>query len=351
VFSIKRFLNSTIFGLTLGILIAGYAVFAYTSPTVAPPGGNVPAPLNVGPAAQVKSGGLWVGSLGVTGGVQVGGRIDATGNICTSGGKCIEELFGRVSILEGQVIGTDTDKDGVADPSDCAPNDNTKFQNLGCYIDNDGDGVRSTYTTTVCSGASCSGSTGSPGTDCNGADGTRWQNLTGYADSDSDGFTLSGGVSVCSGTSLPSTHLSSPSASLDCNDSCSTCYPGSASFTPSPDGRDQDCDAVIDENDSPGAKQCVMSGGNPDVGYVTQRAMNSTCSSYCGSFGGSVTPSGSPSDVTFGFCGDLSFSSCLMSTSGYGCGIPEGHNGDCANGKLCYVRGQGVTCTCNAGYR
>ena len=31
-FSIKKFANSTVFGLTFGVLLAGYVVFAYTSP-------------------------------------------------------------------------------------------------------------------------------------------------------------------------------------------------------------------------------------------------------------------------------------------------------------------------------
>lgn len=78
---------STILGLAFGILLAGYAVFAFTPPTQAPPAGNVLAPLNVGPADQTKTGGLlqvfglWVNqSLGVSGGVTLGGILNLQNN-------------------------------------------------------------------------------------------------------------------------------------------------------------------------------------------------------------------------------------------------------------------------------
>lgn len=58
---LTNFSKSTILGLTFGVLLAfGVAVSAFQSPTQAPPGGNVPAPLNVGPATQTKQGGLIV---------------------------------------------------------------------------------------------------------------------------------------------------------------------------------------------------------------------------------------------------------------------------------------------------
>lgn len=86
-FKMKSFSKSTILGLTLGVLLAGYAVFAFQAPTQAPPGGNVPAPLNVGPQDQTKTGGLlnvfglWVHqSLGVSGGATLGGILNLQGN-------------------------------------------------------------------------------------------------------------------------------------------------------------------------------------------------------------------------------------------------------------------------------
>src|SRR3989344_756205 len=49
-----------------GALVALQAI-AFTEPTEAPPGGNVPAPVNVGSVSQTKTGGLTVGSLGSLG--------------------------------------------------------------------------------------------------------------------------------------------------------------------------------------------------------------------------------------------------------------------------------------------
>ena len=75
---LHKFSTSTALGLTLGVFLAAYAVFAFDPPASAPPGGNVIAPLNVGPDAQIKEGGLWVGSLGVDGGAQFGGVVEST---------------------------------------------------------------------------------------------------------------------------------------------------------------------------------------------------------------------------------------------------------------------------------
>lgn len=50
-------------------------LFAWTGPTATAPSGNVSAPVNVGATSQVKSGGLWVGSLGVTGGAEFDGKV------------------------------------------------------------------------------------------------------------------------------------------------------------------------------------------------------------------------------------------------------------------------------------
>lgn len=36
----------------------------------------------------------------------------------------------------------------------------------------------------------------------------------------------------------------------DCDESCSTCYQGSTSYTFSPDGKDQDCDGTVDEGET-----------------------------------------------------------------------------------------------------
>lgn len=51
-------------GILLGILLAsGLSVLAFTEPTVAPPGGNVAAPINVSGTAQTKAGNLTVSTM------------------------------------------------------------------------------------------------------------------------------------------------------------------------------------------------------------------------------------------------------------------------------------------------
>ena len=65
----KNFSLSTILGLVFGVSLVAYAVFAYTPPTQAPPGGNVSSPINTGTSDQTKTGGLlsvfdlWVDSV------------------------------------------------------------------------------------------------------------------------------------------------------------------------------------------------------------------------------------------------------------------------------------------------
>jgi hypothetical protein len=55
------------------VLVAGVSyVYAWTGPTAQPPNNNTPTPINVSATNQIKTGGLWVGSLGVDGGVTVG---------------------------------------------------------------------------------------------------------------------------------------------------------------------------------------------------------------------------------------------------------------------------------------
>ncbi|KKW08637.1 MAG: PE-PGRS family protein [Candidatus Kaiserbacteria bacterium GW2011_GWA2_49_19] len=61
-------------------------VYAWTGPTATAPDGNVSAPINVSATSQVKSGGLWVASLGTDGGATFGGsvKIGTSNAVCTS---------------------------------------------------------------------------------------------------------------------------------------------------------------------------------------------------------------------------------------------------------------------------
>lgn len=86
--------------LILGVLamsfLVGYLVLAWTEPTTTPPGGNVPAPLNVGNVGQSKVGGLILN----TGGAPIGLIVDK-GNVgigITNPGEKLDVQGGGVKI-------------------------------------------------------------------------------------------------------------------------------------------------------------------------------------------------------------------------------------------------------------
>jgi len=54
---------------------AGVSAQGWTDPTATPPGANASAPLNVSSTSQVKSGGISIGSLSVTGGAVIDGGL------------------------------------------------------------------------------------------------------------------------------------------------------------------------------------------------------------------------------------------------------------------------------------
>ena len=84
-------------GVLAGSLFSSIAVFAWTGPTAAPPGNNIPTPINVGTTDQVKNAGLSLNSLVVfgnsifTGNVGVGSSnvpgktLDVSGTIRATG--------------------------------------------------------------------------------------------------------------------------------------------------------------------------------------------------------------------------------------------------------------------------
>jgi len=135
----KSFSKSTILGLAFGILLAGYAVFAYTPPTLAPPDGNVVAPLNVGGDDQVKIGGLWVGNL-FTDGLMKMGEVSSlpTCDSTVKGGLLFDTTADKPYVCAGvgwKPLDSDNDEDGLVDWFD--PNDNVF--NPTCTTDNNGE--------------------------------------------------------------------------------------------------------------------------------------------------------------------------------------------------------------------
>jgi len=299
----KNFSLSTTLGLTFGVLLVGYGVFAFDPPTQAPPGENVDAPLHTGIGDQTKTGGLlsvfdfWVdNALGVTGGATFGGSVkigefaslppcDASSEGTIAYNTTIKKL--SVCTDTGWEVfstGADFDNDGFIAGIDCDDSDINIWQNFTGYEDSDGD----TYTltgTSVCSGTSLPSpylSSPSASVDCDDDNINIWQNFTGYEDSDGDTFTLAG-TTVCSGDSLPAPYLSSASASVDCDDSCVNCYPGSLVTTPLPDELDQDCAGGVD-NPTNISTSCTISGSQ--VGFDQTQIQ---CESWCASRGGGGT--------------------------------------------------------------
>ena len=157
-FFLKKLFNSTILGLTLGVLLVGYGVFAFNPPTQAPPAGNVPAPINTGASNQTKTGGLlnvfglWVNqSLGVSGGATFGGALNLQGN--------------RITNVGSPTAAGDATTKGYADGA----HGKQMFTSSGTFTVPAG--VTAVYTTMVGGGGGGSGGNGTGGGSEPGADG------------------------------------------------------------------------------------------------------------------------------------------------------------------------------------
>ena len=104
---VKSFSKSIILGITFGILLVGYAAFAFTPPGSTPPGDNVPAPINTGPLEQTKTGKLIVDALAVVKGLKLGEFSSLPSGCGTNPAKTGEVIFNttdsKVYICDGTV--------------------------------------------------------------------------------------------------------------------------------------------------------------------------------------------------------------------------------------------------------
>jgi len=147
-------------------------------------------------------------------------ELDVTGNIYTTGqitaGTKIK--VGASEITSGKVTGLD------------APTNSSDAANKA-YVDN--------HTNTACklvgNNIICSGipdnTAGTLSITKNGITCPIWK------DCDGDGYTY---------------------GNKDCDESCSICYVGSSYYTDSPDGKDKDCNGVVDEHLSPATLGCYV---------------------------------------------------------------------------------------------
>jgi len=108
--------NVRIIAVALILSLGTSVAFAWTGPTATPPSSNISAPVNIGSTSQIKTGGLWVNSLGTDAGLTVGGKLgigvtapteklEVNGNVKLSNGTGAYGA-GRVQVLStGDIIG------------------------------------------------------------------------------------------------------------------------------------------------------------------------------------------------------------------------------------------------------
>jgi Putative metal-binding motif len=183
---------------------------------------------------------------------------------------------------------SDSDIDGVGDNADCDDADDTAWQTLDAFVDDDLDGVSLLPMTVLCTGDALP--TGyiypaSVSTDCDDADDTAWQNMNGYADADLDGWSLLSVTELCTGASLPVGYIYPVSATADCNDDDAAINPGATEVTNN--GIDEDCDpsndlaaGCVDEDGDLYGYGLDCLGDDCDDSVATGAPCTDTCSVY-----------------------------------------------------------------------
>lgn len=155
-------------------------------------------------------------------------------------------------------------------------------------------------------------------------------------------------------------------AGNDCDEGCDTCYVGSTASTTSPDGKDQDCNGIVDDSGTP---ICTPSWGSTSVwgynspacqwvsGGTYRYKLGSSCNlapvdtTHCVADGVNCTDwTGGwtcPSCTTSSFGSAASGStSCSASCSSYCCDLPVTGTWSKTNGTGCYSTGNYQSYTC-----
>lgn len=231
----KSLLTLIVFALSFTV---GWQVLSWTGPTDPFPEGNVPAPINVSSTAQTKEGNLSAAIFYDTN--------DSSYYVNPSGATS--------AILSGNVgIGTTSpgQKLTVAGTIESTsggfkfPDATTQTTAGACQVS--GNNI-------VCSGIP-DNTAGTFQITKNGVTCPIWK------DCDGDGKTYGNG---------------------DCDESCATCYVGSSAYTEVPDGKDQNCDGVVDEY-SHGTcgyigfnADCTVHDATSGYGVVTQQTTGLT---------------------------------------------------------------------------
>lgn len=173
--------------------------------------------------------------------------------------------FSLVACGGGHHKPPDADADGIADASDCAPNDGTRWQMLSfAAVDDDADGHPVNTAGQVCSGATLpahrlAAAVPAADADCNDADASRWTLLAFQSrDADGDAVSIAASGQVCSGTALPPGYgANAPQGPQDCDDANQAVWRRMTVY------RDRDGDGV---GSGTGALQCI--GKTPAAPYV-----------------------------------------------------------------------------------
>jgi len=103
----KKFCLSLFVSIITVSFVVVFYTYAWTEPTQAPPGGNVPAPINVGLINQTKSGGITAGSLASSGVLLVGTNA-VVNNILTVGSLKMAAGAGSNKVLTSDANGNAT---------------------------------------------------------------------------------------------------------------------------------------------------------------------------------------------------------------------------------------------------